>query len=79
MRERTKALPALSNEPGMDLIAWQQWLDRHTAWPRELGSVRLLINGEIFYPEFERRVVEAQSSVDVHVCIFVDVMPISAA
>jgi hypothetical protein len=54
----------------MDLADWERWLDRHTGTPREQGSIRLLLNGEGFYPEFERRVDEARSQIDIHVCIF---------
>ena len=62
--------PAPTNAPGMTLAAWENWLDRHTATPRELGSIRLLINGEQFYPEFERRLAESRGDIDIHVCIF---------
>jgi len=70
LRQRTSGIAPLTNEPGMDLIAWEQWLDRHTGTPRERGSLRLLVNGETFYPEFERRVREACGKIDIHVCIF---------
>ncbi|HWN93865.1 MAG TPA: phosphatidylserine/phosphatidylglycerophosphate/cardiolipin synthase family protein [Methylomirabilota bacterium] len=70
LRDRASTIPPLTtNAPGMDLVAWEQWLDqRFTA--RERGSIRLLLNGEGFYPEFERRVAEATNKVDIHVCIF---------
>jgi cardiolipin synthase len=54
----------------MDLLTWERWLDQHTGSPRELGSIRLLLNGEGFYPIFESRVGEAQGKIDIHVCIF---------
>jgi phosphatidylserine/phosphatidylglycerophosphate/cardiolipin synthase-like enzyme len=63
-------IPPLTHAPGMDLAAWEQWLDHHTHAPREQGSLRLLIDGDQFYPLFERRVAEAQHSVDMLVCIF---------
>jgi hypothetical protein len=69
LRDKTAPVPPLTNAPGMDLIAWENWLDRHTG-AQELGSIRLLINGEAFYPEFERRVAEARSNINIHVCIF---------
>jgi cardiolipin synthase len=54
----------------MDLDAWEKWLDRQIGAPRERGAVRLLIDGEKFFPVFERRIAEAQSNINVHVCIF---------
>lgn len=62
-------IPALTHAPGMDLAAWEQWLDHHAHAPREQGSLRLLIDGDKFYSTFERRVAEAQSGVAIHVCI----------
>jgi hypothetical protein len=32
--------------------------------------LRLLINGERFYPAFENRLAEASRSIDINVCIF---------
>ncbi|MHC1764537.1 MAG: phospholipase D-like domain-containing protein [Verrucomicrobiia bacterium] len=46
------------------------WLDRNTGTRQETGTVRLLIDGEKFFPEFERRMAEAQHSINVPVCIF---------
>jgi len=71
-RLHTKAsvIPPLTNAPCMDLVAWERWLDSHTGTVRERGSVRLLINGERFYPAFEQRIAQASRSIDVHVCIF---------
>lgn len=69
-RRRGSTVPPLTNAPGMDLAAWEHWLDKHTGSPRERGAIRLLINGEQFYPHFERRIMEAQNRIDVHVCIF---------
>lgn len=69
-RDRASTIPPLAtNGPGMDLVAWEHWLDKRGA-PQERGSIRLLLNGEGFYPEFERRLAEARSKVDIHVCIF---------
>jgi phosphatidylserine/phosphatidylglycerophosphate/cardiolipin synthase-like enzyme len=63
-------IPPLTHGPEMDLVAWEQWLDHHGHAPREQGSLRLLIDGDQFYPLFERRVAEAQHGVDMLVCIF---------
>jgi cardiolipin synthase A/B len=70
LRTRASAIPSLTSAPGMDLAAWEQWLDKHTGTVRERGSLRLLINGERFFPVFEERLTQAASSIDIHVCIF---------
>ena len=63
-------IPPLNHGPGMDLPAWEQWLDHHARAPRERGSLRLLVDGDQFFPLFEHRVAEAQHSIDMLVCIF---------
>lgn len=70
LRTRASEVPSLSSASGMNLAAWEKWLDGHTGTERERGSLRLLINGERFYPVFADRVAEAARSIDVHVCIF---------
>ena len=70
LRSRGTPGPLSTNAPGMDLAAWEQWLDKHTDTPRERGAVRLFINGEEFYPHLERRIAEAQQRINVHICIF---------
>jgi len=65
-----KTIPPVTNAPGMNLALWERWLDGHTHTRPEQGSLRLLIDGEGFYPLLERRVSEAQSNIDFHVCIF---------
>ena len=70
LRASSSAIPPLTNAPGMDLAAWEQWLDRHTHTPREWGSMRLLIDGDRFFPTFEQRMMEAQKGISIHVCIF---------
>jgi cardiolipin synthase A/B len=64
------ANPPLNTGPGMDLVAWEHWLDRHTKSRRELGSVQLLIDGDRFYPALEHRLAQARTNVSLHVCIF---------
>jgi cardiolipin synthase len=54
----------------MDLAAFEQWLDGHTGTAQERGSLRLLINGERFYPVLENRLDKAARSIDIHVCSF---------
>jgi cardiolipin synthase A/B len=70
LRAGSSAVPPLTNTPGMDLAAWEQWLDRHSHTPRERGSMRLLIDGDQFYRLLERRMMEATNDISLHVCIF---------
>jgi cardiolipin synthase A/B len=70
LRKRGSDIPPLNQGPGMNLAAWEQWLDQHSHSERERGSVRLLIGGDQFFPLLEKRISEAQSKVDIHVCIF---------
>lgn len=69
LRANKAPIPPLAHAPGMDPAAWEQWLDEHTHTKRELGSVRLLIDGDQFFPLLERRVTEAQHTVNILVCI----------
>ena len=70
LRNKGTPFPLLTNAPGMDLVVWERWLDKHIGTSQERGSIRMLLNGERFYPEFEKRVGEAHSRIDIHVCIF---------
>jgi phosphatidylserine/phosphatidylglycerophosphate/cardiolipin synthase-like enzyme len=63
-------IPPLTNAPGMDLATWEHWLDHHTHSHREQGSLKLMIDGDSFFPAFERRVAGAQRGVSILVCIF---------
>jgi phosphatidylserine/phosphatidylglycerophosphate/cardiolipin synthase-like enzyme len=62
--------PPLGHSPGTDLVEWEKWLDKHTSTHREYGSLRLLIDGERFFPRFERAVSNATDHVHVHVYMF---------
>jgi cardiolipin synthase A/B len=70
LRANKSPIPPLVHAPGMDPAAWEHWLDHHINAPRERGSVRLLIDGDQFFPLLERRVAEAQRTVNIQVCIF---------
>jgi cardiolipin synthase A/B len=63
-------VPPLSHEPGMNLPEWDDWLDAHTHSKREYGTMRLLIDGERFFPRFQQAVSNATDHVHVHVFIF---------
>ncbi|MBN2505853.1 MAG: phosphatidylserine/phosphatidylglycerophosphate/cardiolipin synthase family protein [Verrucomicrobia bacterium] len=61
--------PPVADRPGMDLEAWEARLDGLGA-ARDRGALRLLVNGEQFFPAFQRRVAQARRGVDILVCIF---------
>jgi cardiolipin synthase A/B len=61
--------PVGENAP-MDLAGFEKWLDANSGMPRELGSLRVLIDGEQFFPLLERRIAEAKRFVHVHFSIF---------
>jgi cardiolipin synthase len=70
LRNKSSKVPPPAQGPGMDLVSWERWLDQHTHSVQEPGSLRLLIDGDHFFPLLENRIAEAQSQVDIHVCIF---------
>lgn len=66
----TGPVPPLRHAPGMDLVAWEHWLDRHTSTRTVAGSMRLLIDGERFFPRFRSVVSNATDNVRLNVYIF---------
>jgi cardiolipin synthase len=66
----TGPVPPLAHAPGMNLADWETWLDQHTGQPRRYGSMRLLIDGERFFPRFEQSISNATDHVRIHVFIF---------
>ncbi len=54
----------------MDPAAWERELDRLTGTRATRGSIRLLINGERYFPVLERRLREAHESIAIRVNIF---------
>jgi phosphatidylserine/phosphatidylglycerophosphate/cardiolipin synthase-like enzyme len=54
----------------MDLPSWERELDRLTGGHASLGAIRLLINGERYFPVLEQRIREAAESVSLRVNIF---------
>lgn len=69
-RARNGIVGPVTNAPSMDLVQWEAWLDRHTHTRREQGTVKLLIDGEKFFPHLEKRIAGAQSNVCVQISIF---------
>jgi len=70
MRDQDAFIPPLRESSGMDLTAWESWLSQDTGTQLEKGSVRLLVDGDKFYPLLTRRISEARQRIGVHVCIF---------
>jgi phosphatidylserine/phosphatidylglycerophosphate/cardiolipin synthase-like enzyme len=64
------AVPPLATGPAMDLAAWERELDRLVDSPRYPGRIRLLIDGDAFFPRFVQAVQDARESVDIRVYIF---------
>lgn len=62
--------PVKPGADGMNLRAWESWLDRHTGTKQEKGSVRFLVNGEEFFPVFNDRLRSAKKDIQLLVCIF---------
>ena len=63
-------VPPLSHAPGMDLRGWESWLDRYTGSRLEDGSLRLLIDGDQFFPRFHQALSEATNHIHLNVYIF---------
>lgn len=62
--------PPVKGNAGMDLGEWERWLDQHTGTRRERGGLKLLVDGEHFYPRLKEAVAGARKSVDMDVYIF---------
>ena len=62
--------PAVRNAGGMDLEAWESWLDRNTGTRREDGSIDLLLDGERFFPRLHQAIADATNHIHLEVYIF---------
>jgi len=60
----------LAHGSGMELPQWETWLDHHTHTRLEKGSLRLLIDGERFFPRFEKVAGEATNHIRMDLYIF---------
>ena len=63
-------IPPLSHFSGMDLAQWEAWLDHYTGTRREDGSMRLLIDGDRFFPEMQQAFAQATNHIYVNIYIF---------
>jgi cardiolipin synthase len=66
----TSHYPALSGSRGMDLAAWEAWLNRYTGTRQEEGSLDLLIDGEQFFPRLHQAIADATNHIHFDVYIF---------
>ncbi len=55
---------------GMDLNAWEDWLDKNTGTRCEPGSMHLLPDGERFFPRLTQAIAEATNHIHFEVYIF---------
>jgi cardiolipin synthase len=68
--EAAGPVPPVSQRPGMDLAQWEMQLDTLTGKRVSHGSIRLLIDGDQFFPRFVDTVMAAQSSIHLRSYIF---------
>jgi phosphatidylserine/phosphatidylglycerophosphate/cardiolipin synthase-like enzyme len=66
----TTQYPSLSHCQGMDLGAWEAWLDRYTGTRQEDGSLDLLMDGEQFFPRLRQAFAAATNHIHLDVYIF---------
>jgi phosphatidylserine/phosphatidylglycerophosphate/cardiolipin synthase-like enzyme len=62
--------PEITNRSGMDLDAWESWLDRNTGTRRKNGSIDLLLDGERFFPRLRQAIAEATNHIHFEVYMF---------
>ena len=62
--------PVRAGGPGMNLRAWESWVDRYTGTRSQEGSLQLQIDGDQFFPRFRQAITEATNRIDVDVYIF---------
>ena len=67
---RMEISPLRTDRPEMDLVAWQQRVDKIAHNPEQLASLEFLIDGEEFFPRYIQAVQDAKSTVDARLFIF---------
>lgn len=63
-------IPPLNEGPGMDLAEWEATLDRMTGRSPPAGSIKILIDGEEFFPRLIDAITEAEQSLQLRTYIF---------
>ena len=64
------SVPLLQTGAGMDLQAWEAWLDKYTGTRREEGSLQLMVDGEGFFPPFQRALAQATNHIWINIYVF---------
>jgi len=64
------AVPELSAGRGMDLNAWEQYLDKSTGRRASKGTIDFLIDGEEFFTRLTDAITSADSSISLRTYIF---------
>lgn len=62
--------PILAAGKGMDLKAWDSWLDHYTGTRLLDGSLQLQIDGDHFFPQLRQAIAQATNRIDLDVYIF---------
>jgi cardiolipin synthase A/B len=62
--------PISTAGPGMDLRAWESWLDLYTGTHLVQGSLQLLIDGDRFFPRLRQEFAQATNHIDLDLYIF---------
>ncbi len=65
-----KEIHPLTPTNGMELVAWEKWLDHYTGTRQEDGSLRLLIDGDRFFSRLQQAIATATNHVHVNTYIF---------
>ncbi|MGH7970670.1 MAG: hypothetical protein ACREIC_18240, partial [Limisphaerales bacterium] len=63
-------VPPLRHGQGMDLVKWEAWLDRHSFTRQQQGSLKLLVDGERFFPRLQKAIAGATNHIHFEDYIF---------
>ena len=66
----SQPIPPLNDGPGMDLVDWEEQLDRITGRKGTRGTLEYLVDGEEFFVRFIDAITTARESVDIRTYIF---------
>jgi len=69
-RSEEQGIPALNTGPGMDLVAWENRLDKLVGKERYSGSIEILVDGDAYFPQLIESVIDADDSVKMRTYIF---------
>jgi cardiolipin synthase A/B len=63
-------VPPVADVPGMDLVSWEQEIDRRLDRPANRGELKFLVDGKAFFTRFIDALASAENSVDIRAYIF---------